>query len=92
MLARHQIGDSFAVRAEARKLVTQGLYSKIRHPIYIFGGLAFLGEFVAVGWYAWTAVFLLLNLSQYFRVKREEHVLGEAFGDQDRAYKARTWL
>ncbi len=48
MLARHQLGDSFAVRAEARKLVTHGIYSKIRNPIYIFGGLAFLGEFVAL--------------------------------------------
>src|SRR5271170_8058348 len=37
MLARYQIGDSFAVLAEARKLVTHGIYSKIRHPIYVFG-------------------------------------------------------
>src|SRR5271166_5246898 len=51
MLARHQIGASFAVRAEAKELVTHGLYSRIRHPIYVFGGLAFLGEFVALGWY-----------------------------------------
>jgi protein-S-isoprenylcysteine O-methyltransferase Ste14 len=92
MLARYQIGDSFAVRALAKKLVTHGLYSRIRHPIYIFGGLAFLGEFVVMGWYVWTAVFLLLNLTQYFRVKREEHVLGEAFGDEYRAYKAKTWF
>jgi hypothetical protein len=28
MLARHQLGDSFAVRAEAKKLVTHGLYSE----------------------------------------------------------------
>ena len=92
MLARHHIGDSFAVRAEAKKLVKHGLYSRIRHPIYIFGGLAFLGEFLALGWYIWTAVFVLINLSQYLRIKREEQVLSEAFGEEYRAYKASTWF
>ena len=36
-IARFQLGASFAVRAEARKLITSGLYSKIRNPIYVFG-------------------------------------------------------
>jgi protein-S-isoprenylcysteine O-methyltransferase Ste14 len=47
MLARHQLGASFAVRAEATKLVTHGIYSKIRNPICLFGGLALASEFVA---------------------------------------------
>lgn len=92
MLARHQIGASFAVRAQAKKLVTHGLYSKIRHPIYLFGGLAFVGEFLAQGWYIWSAVFALMNFSQYVRARREEHVLREAFGDEYRAYQASTWF
>lgn len=92
ILARYQIGASFAVRAEAKKLVTHGLYSKIRNPIYLFGGLAFGGVFVALGWYIWAGVFVLMNFGQYFRVKREEKVLTEAFGDEYRAYKAKTWF
>ena len=92
ILARYQLGASFAVRAEAKKLVTHGLYSKIRNPIYLFGGLALLGEFVALGWYIWAAVFVLFNFTQYLRVKREEQGLAEAFGDEYRAYKARTWF
>jgi protein-S-isoprenylcysteine O-methyltransferase Ste14 len=92
MLARHQLGDSFAVRAQAKKLVTHGLYSRIRNPIYIFGGLAFLGEFVALGWYLGTAFFVLMNMAQFFRIRREEKVLSEAFGDEYRAYKASTWF
>jgi protein-S-isoprenylcysteine O-methyltransferase Ste14 len=92
MLARHQLGASFAVRAEAKRLVTHGIYSKIRNPIYLFGGLAFAGEFVALGWYIWTAVFLMINLGQYFRIKREEQVLATAFGDEYLVYKARTWF
>ncbi len=93
MLARHQLGDSFSVRAQAKKLVTHGIYSKIRNPIYIFGLLAFAGEFVALRWYIWTAVFVIINLvGQFFRAKREERVLTAAFGDEYRAYKAKTWF
>jgi len=92
MLARHQLGDSFAVRAQAKKLVTHGLYSRIRNPIYIFGALAFVGEFLALGWYIGSAIFVLMNLTQYLRVRREEKVLSEAFGDEYRTYKASTWF
>ena len=92
MIARRQLGDSFAVRAEAETLVTHGLYAKIRNPIYIFGGLSFIGMFLAQGWYIWTAIFLLFNVGQYFRSKREEQVLAQAFGDEYLAYKAKTWF
>jgi protein-S-isoprenylcysteine O-methyltransferase Ste14 len=92
MLSRYQLGSSFAVRAEAKKLVTHGIYSNIRNSIYLFGGLAFLGEFVARGWYIWAAVFVIINLGQYFRIKREEQVLEAAFGDDYRAYKSKTWF
>ena len=80
------------MRAEAKKLVTHGIYSKIRNPIYVFGGLAFLGEFVALGWYLGIAVLVIVNLGQYFRIRREEQVLTAAFGDEYRAYKAQTWF
>lgn len=92
MLARRQLGESFAVRAEAKKLVTHGIYSKIRNPIYIFGGLAFLGEFVALGLYIGIAALAFIHVFQYLRVKREEQVLTAAFGDEYRAYKAKTWF
>jgi protein-S-isoprenylcysteine O-methyltransferase Ste14 len=65
---------------------------QIRNPIYLFGGLAIGGEFVALGWYILTAIFVIFNLVQYLRIKREEQVLTEAFGDEYRAYKARTWF
>jgi protein-S-isoprenylcysteine O-methyltransferase Ste14 len=92
MLARYQLGSSFAVRAEAKKLVTHGLYSKLRNPIYLFGGLAFLGLFVAMGWYIGIVVFVIINLGQYMRIRREEQVLEAAFGEDYRAYKSRTWF
>jgi protein-S-isoprenylcysteine O-methyltransferase Ste14 len=92
LLARQQLGSSFAVRADAKKLVTHGLYSKIRNPIYFFAFFAFLGEFVALGAYPGIVVLLLIQAFQYMRIKREEQVLEAAFGDDYRAYKSRTWF
>jgi len=33
------VGQSFSVTPQARELVTHGLYSKIRNPIYVFSAL-----------------------------------------------------
>jgi protein-S-isoprenylcysteine O-methyltransferase Ste14 len=92
LLARHQFGESFAVRAEAKKLVTHGLYAKIRNPIYFFAFFAFAGEFVALGAYGAIPVLLIFQAGQFMRIKREEQVLEAAFGDEYRAYKSKTWL
>jgi protein-S-isoprenylcysteine O-methyltransferase Ste14 len=43
VVARIQLGASFSVSAKARKLVTTGLYAKIRNPIYVFGGMFLVG-------------------------------------------------
>jgi protein-S-isoprenylcysteine O-methyltransferase Ste14 len=40
---RYQLGKSFSIRPQARELVTHGLYSKIRNPIYVFGSMIILG-------------------------------------------------
>jgi hypothetical protein len=43
VVARIQLGASFAAKAEARTLITVGLYSRIQNPIYLFGGLTIAG-------------------------------------------------
>src|SRR5919197_2873700 len=48
-IARIQLGDSFSVTAQARRLVIHGLYSRIRNPIYVFSALFFLGFALAAG-------------------------------------------
>jgi protein-S-isoprenylcysteine O-methyltransferase Ste14 len=40
---------SFSVRAEAKALVTTGLYSKFRNPVHLFGRVAYTGLFIAWG-------------------------------------------
>jgi protein-S-isoprenylcysteine O-methyltransferase Ste14 len=91
-LARIQLGKSFSVTAQARKLVTTGLYSKIRNPIYFFAGIAYAGVITAWGnWYAF-AGFVSYFLFQGLRARKESQVLEAAFGDEYRRYKAQTWF
>ncbi len=42
-VARFQLGKSFSATAKAHELVTHGLYSKIRNPIYVFSVVAVIG-------------------------------------------------
>lgn len=92
ILARVQLGHSFSIRPQARKLVTTGLYSKFRHPIYLFRGLAFLGLFIALGNLIALLCFVFIYSLQILRARKEERVLEQAFGEEYRRYKARTWM
>jgi protein-S-isoprenylcysteine O-methyltransferase Ste14 len=93
LVARVQLGRSFSVKAQARKLVTTGLYSRIRNPIYVFSAMYLGGLTIAIG----RPMLLLLLLvilvpAQILRARKEEQVLTEAFGEEYLRYKARTWF
>lgn len=92
VMARIQLGESFSVTAQAKALVTTGLYSKLRHPIYFFAGIAFLGLFIAWGKLIPLLVFLGGYPMQIFRIKKEEAVLEEEFGEEYRRYQESTWF
>ena len=91
-VARLQLGKSFTPRAEARALVTTGLYAKFRHPVYLFGLVAYLGVFLALHWSIALVFFLILYSTQLLRIRKENAVLEQAFGEEYRRYKASTWL
>jgi protein-S-isoprenylcysteine O-methyltransferase Ste14 len=80
------------VAAKAKSLVTTGLYSRIRNPIYVFGGLVIAAFLVYIGRPLLLLVFLILIPVQIVRARKESQVLEETFGDEYRAYKARTWF
>ena len=91
-LARLQLGTSFSIRPEARQLVTWGLYSRLRHPVYVFGSVAWFGALmVLVGWRA-VIIWVIVVLVEIARARREERVLAEVFGAEYVAYQGRTWF
>jgi protein-S-isoprenylcysteine O-methyltransferase Ste14 len=90
--ARRQLGASFSVRPEARRLVTTGLYSHLRHPIYVFGTLAFLLALLALQGWRGFAVWAILIPVQVVRARREDEVLAAAFGADYAAWREQTWF
>jgi protein-S-isoprenylcysteine O-methyltransferase Ste14 len=91
-LARYQLGKSFAVRAEAHELVTHGLYSKIRNPIYVFGVVMFTGVILVLQRPALWVALVAMVIGPVIRARREARVLEMAFGDSYREYRRKTWF
>lgn len=92
MVARIQLGRSFAVRAKAKELVTHGLYSKIRNPIYLFGSIFIAGFLLLIGKPVWLLILVVLVPMQVIRARKEAKVLEEKFGDAYRDYRGKTWF
>ena len=91
-VARYQLGRSFAIRAEARQLVTHGVYSKIRNPIYLFGAVVIAGIVLATHRPMLLLLLLFIVIMQIVRARREAQVLEAAFGDAYREYRRKTWF
>ena len=91
-VARYQLGKSFAIKAEAHHLVTHGVYSKIRNPIYVFGTVLITGFVLLIHrpvlWLLVPAVIIMQTL----RAHREARILEAAFGDAYREYRRKTWF
>lgn len=90
--ARIQLGKSFSVTPQAKALITRGLYSRIRNPIYFFVDLMWLGLILALHLpWLFGPLFALL-VFHVFRARREGKVLQEAFGQAYLDYRKRTWF
>jgi protein-S-isoprenylcysteine O-methyltransferase Ste14 len=92
MTARIQLGRSFSVAPKATALVTRGVYSKIRNPIYIFSATWIAGLALALGKPIALLLVIPLLPIQAARAKRESHVLEAAFGQAYRDYRRTTWF
>lgn len=90
--ARIQLGRSFSIRAKATELVTHGIYSKIRNPVYVFGTVLLVGLILWFGHPLLLLVLLVIVPMQVLRARKEAQVLEAKFGDAYRAYRARTWF
>ena len=91
-VARFQLGSAFAVTAQARHLVTRGLYSKIRNPIYVFGSCVIAGFILLLGRPIWLLIFVLIIPLQLWRAQKESKVLEAKFGEEYRRYRAGPWF
>jgi protein-S-isoprenylcysteine O-methyltransferase Ste14 len=92
IIARLQLGAAFSVQAKATTLVTTGLYSRIRNPIYVFGALFIAGIIIWTGRPWLLLLFVILIPMQILRSRKEARVLEEKFGPAYVAWKQKTWF
>ena len=73
--ARYQLGKSFSITPQAHQLVTHGVYSKIRNPIYVFASLLAAGLVLVLHRPTLWLLLLAIIVVQTLRVRREAQVL-----------------
>jgi protein-S-isoprenylcysteine O-methyltransferase Ste14 len=88
------LGRNWSVTLEVRDqhaLVTGGIYSRVRHPMYsAFWLWAVAQALLLPNWIAGPAGLVGFGTLFFLRVGREEALMIETFGDDYRRYMART--
>jgi protein-S-isoprenylcysteine O-methyltransferase Ste14 len=91
-IARFQLGNAFSVTPQANMLVTRGIYSRIRHPVYVFSAIGIAGLFLYLDLPRLLVLLVAIIPMQVVRARREERVLDARFGEEYRTYKHNTWF
>ena len=75
---------------EQHRLITRGVYRRIRHPMYLALALYSIGGRSSSNWVAGPSNLIAFAILCAFRVRAEERMMVEEFGDEYAAYSART--
>jgi protein-S-isoprenylcysteine O-methyltransferase Ste14 len=93
-LTHKQLGRNWSVTLETRerhKLVTEGLYGWVRHPMYSSFLLAAIAQALLIpNWIAGPIGLVAVAVLVLLRIGREEALMIETFGEDYRAYMDRT--
>jgi protein-S-isoprenylcysteine O-methyltransferase Ste14 len=88
------LGRNWSITLEIRdqhRLVSNGIYGLIRHPMYSSFWLMGLGQALLLpNWVGGLAGLAGFAVVYFLRVDKEERMMIETFGDEYRAYMART--
>lgn len=91
--AMTRLGSRFSPLVSVQRthaLETGGVYALVRHPGYVGSWLACAGAMLAFGSALALPLLLLFLAALTNRLRREERLLEERFGDEFRRYRART--
>jgi len=90
------LGRYWSVTLELRenhRLITQGVYRYVRHPMYAALFLYSIGQALVIpNWIAGPSYLVAFGILFALRIGAEERMMLETFGDEYAAYMARTKL
>ncbi len=81
--SRNVLGRNWSLsvqKKEGHELIQQGMYKLVRHPIYTGILLLFIGNTLIVGDYRGIIAVLIVFVSFWYKLKKEEKLLLETFG------------
>ena len=93
-LTHRALGRNWSISLDVRedhRLITDGIYRRVRHPMYsAFWLWAIAQALLLPNWIAGFSGLVGFGILFFGRIAREERMMLEAFGDDYRAYMART--
>ncbi len=92
-VARYQLGASltFLARTDG-PLITNGLYSKIQNPIYLFGTISLSSFVLLINRPMWLLLLVIIVPMQIVRSKHETKVLLEKYDEVYEDYLRQLWI
>jgi protein-S-isoprenylcysteine O-methyltransferase Ste14 len=88
------LGTNWSITLEVReqhRLITDGVYRCVRHPMYTALLVYSVGQALVIpNWVAGPSYLIAFGILFAFRVRAEERMMLDQFGDQYAAYMART--
>lgn len=91
--SRYKLGRNWSLsvqKKENHELIQSGMYKIVRHPIYTGLLLLFTGNAIIVGDYRGIIAVLIVFISFWFKLTKEEKLLTDNFGNQYTEYRKRT--
>jgi protein-S-isoprenylcysteine O-methyltransferase Ste14 len=93
-LTHKALGRNWSVSLQVReshKLISSGIYRHVRHPMYTaFWLWAVAQALLLPNWFAGCAGLVGFGILFFGRIKKEEELMLESFGDEYRQYMSRT--